>query len=91
VHQVGNLNKLYYDARSEKHKIKHFSARFFYFREIFITFPPFKNYGFQLCLQENNKLISNVVVSASVIMNEGMPDEMRHELAREFYRLMKEG
>jgi len=36
-------------------------------------------------------LITIVVVSASVIMNEGIPDELRHEMAREFYHFMKEG
>jgi hypothetical protein len=54
-------------------------------------FSSVKNDGFQLCFQENNKLITSVVVSVSVIMNEGMCDELRHELAREFYLQMKEG
>jgi hypothetical protein len=58
---------------------------------IFITFPPFKNDGFQLCLQKNNKLVTSVAVSASVILNEGIPNELPQELAREFYHLMKEG
>jgi hypothetical protein len=37
-----------------------------------------------------NKLITIVVVSATVTVSEGMPDEMRHELACEFYHLVKE-
>jgi len=68
-----------------------FGVIFFYFREIFITFPHFKNDGFQLCLQENNKLITSLVVSASVIMKEGMREEIRQEVAREFYHIVKKG
>jgi hypothetical protein len=69
---------------------EHFSVRSFTFLRYLLPFPPFKNDGCQSCFQKNNKLITNVAVSASVIMNEGKSDELQHELAREFYHLLKE-
>jgi hypothetical protein len=41
---------------------------------ISVTFTPSKNDWFYLRLQENNNLITNILASASVIMNEGMSD-----------------
>ena len=46
------------------------------FHEIYVTFlPTVKNDGFQPCLQENNNLISSIIITLSVILYGETPDE----------------
>jgi hypothetical protein len=44
-----------------------------------------KNVGFQLFLLENNHLITGMVMIATVIMNEEMPDRRQVGLVHENY------
>jgi hypothetical protein len=44
-----------------------------------------KNDGFQLCLQENNSLITSMVIIATTITNEEMPDKRPVGLVHAYY------
>jgi uncharacterized membrane-anchored protein YitT (DUF2179 family) len=56
---------------------------FFIFKTCF-TFS-LKNVGFQLFLLENNNLITGTVMTATIIMNEEMPDKRQGGLVHENY------